>query len=175
MRVFLCPAAGCDGHCVAMNDEKNDSLAQCAACCKAPTKKQVKELFRREAAFVEAVLQLDKSPFLVSSNPARIDDLLLEGTRLFAPRGHWAVARLHDIAVGFRRHSQDLAKAYEHMSCELQFWEEHIARPSQQAAWKRKMRADVAASLGHFDESFREYTRALMELQSLPLEDGHVY
>lgn len=159
MRTFICPKR-CGGHCAV----EGQILSACSLCQATHGKKQLKKMFLDEAALVEKVVLLDRKPFMLSANPGLLDELFVAGGVMLSSN-HWALARLHDIASGFYKQTKSSKQALQHMTSELLFWEFHLKRSSQQAAWKRKLRADVLVSLGNFPMAFAEYSAALEELK----------
>jgi len=152
---------------------RDNVLSACTACESEHSRASAKKMLQKEASIVDGVMQLDRSPYLIGANPGRMEALILEAESVLSPM-HWAMARLHDLAGPYYQQTQNLTKAVQHMSSELSFLENHVRRPSQQSAWKRKLRADVLNSQGNFPTAFKEYTRSLEEfLMVAPSQCDH--
>lgn len=158
MRFFTCPKR-CGGNCTV----EGEHLSACKSCQAKHAQGSAKKMFAEEKTLVESVMQFDKNPFLIGANPGILEKLIIAGEVALSPM-HWIMGRLHDCASSYFQQVQNPQKALQHMTSELAFWESHMKRPSQQAAWKRKLRADVMTSLGNFPMAFREYSTALAEI-----------
>jgi len=171
MRVFHCDKK-CGGVCT----EADGRLAPCSSCQAQHSLKSAKTALAQEVALVAKVRQLDQNPYQIGANPGHLDELIVSAGSMVSAT-HWATARLHNLASDFCQQKPggaDLQKASQHMKAESDFWQHHITRPSQQAAWKRKLYADVLMSLSNFADAFDMYSKALDELKmAMPTQTHH--
>lgn len=169
-RAFACAHyPKCGGICIVADGV----LSSCSLCQKKAGPKFTAGRLKEEADLIHEMAEFDSNPFMMGmQGSASLEQLIGRAEASLSPL-HWAVARLHLIASDYYQQVQDFKRALQHMSSELQFWEFHLDRPSQQAAWKRKMRADVLTSTGNFAMAFNEYCLALKEIQTVMPTDSH--
>jgi len=163
VRLFPCPVK-CGGCCIGIPD----GLSPCSAC--EVEYASSTQILAEEARLMAKVLEIDRKPFLITVNPGVVDELT-EAMAAVMDRMHWGFARLDDVATGYHLQNKYIKKALSCMTSELEFWAHHMKRCSQQAAWKRKLRADVLVDSGSFALALDEYVGALHELDMVMPED----
>lgn len=172
VRKFCCPK-GCGSIDVITGNENQESFSVCTKCELKIDVATGREMLEHESAFVDGVLELDKNPFLLSSHPEYVEQLLTSGRGVFAVN-HWAIAKIHGHGVNLCRQRKAFGEALDHAKAELEFWNHHLTRPSQVAAWKRKLRGDIAADKGDFMLALLEYSRAFAELNYVMIGGSYV-